>query len=169
MGAVFPYQMSGIHRFGQSTFQSWKIALFLGKFSSAVHRAFNHDPLILDPVHLSWPGWTRIVFKQYARAIFIWKQLHMNKYHMQKSWCLAGTNRYFRNKSEWLSFWLYHISLRKNNANFVRQKSFHWIFTYMPKMIPRDIYIYALGRILLCMFDSAVIVNMDNIKYNKRV
>ena len=77
--------------------------------------------------------------------------------------------RYFRNKIEWLSFWLYHISLRKNNANFVRQKSFHWIFTYMPKIIPRDIYIYALGRILLCKFDSAVIVKIDNIKYNEKV
>lgn len=138
MGAVFPYQMSGIHKFGQSTFQSWKIALFLGKFSSAVHRAFNHGSLILDPVHLSWPGWTRISFQAICQSHFHMKTASYEQISyakiMMPSWNEPKLvfERYFRNKSEWLSFWLYHISLRKKQCKFCASK-----------IIPLNIYVYA--------------------------
>ena len=40
--------------------------------------------------------------------------------------------------------------------------SVHWI----TQNSPRDIYIYALGTISLLEFDSVVIDNIDNLKYN---
>ena len=144
MGSVFPYQISGIHIFGQSTFQSWKIALFLGKFSSAVHRAFNHDPLILDPVHLSWPGWTRISFQAICQSHFHMKTASYEQISyakiMMPSWNEPKLvfEQYFRNKSEWLSFRLYHISLRKKQCKFCASKIIPWnIYVYVKKWFQR--------------------------------
>ena len=41
---------------------------FFGKFSNALHTAFNHGSLIIDPVHLSWPGWIGISFQRIRQS-----------------------------------------------------------------------------------------------------